>query len=102
MFFLSYRIPYHDIRKSQAYFAPVPRNRGKPEPLALAVKKGNHQNNSGRTVLHYAAEYNGSPELVKLLLKRGADPKLKDNSGKTPADIARAKGNPPLAKLLSP
>lgn len=72
------------------------------EPLALAVKKVNHQNNSGRTVLHYAAEYNGSPELVKLLLKRGADPKLKDNSGKTPADIARAKGNPPLAKLLSP
>jgi len=66
------------------------------------VKKVNHQNNSGRTVLHYAAEYNGSPELVKLLLKRGADPKLKDNSGKTPADIARAKGNPPLAKLLSP
>ena len=72
------------------------------EPLALAVKKVNHQNNSGRTVLHYAAEYKGSPELVRLLLKRGADPKLKDNSGKTPADTARANGNPALAQLLAP
>lgn len=72
------------------------------EPLALAIKKVNHRNNSGRTVLHYAAEYKGSPELVKLLLQRGADSKLKDNSGNTPADVARAKGNPTLAKLLTP
>jgi len=72
------------------------------EPIALAVKEVNHRNNSGRTVLHYAAEYKGSPGLVQLLLKRGADLKLKDNSGKTPADAARAKGNQVLEKLLTP
>ena len=72
------------------------------EPIALAVKEVNHRNNSGRTVLHYAAEYKGSPGLVQLLLKRGADLKLKDNSGKTPADVARAKGNQVLEKLLTP
>jgi hypothetical protein len=42
----------------------------------------------GQTPLHYAAKF-GVYYAVKMLLKAGADPSLRDNNGKTPADVAR-------------
>jgi ankyrin repeat protein len=40
-------------------------------------------------VLHYAA-YSGAPDdIIKALIDAGADPKVKDNHGKTPGDFAR-------------
>jgi ankyrin repeat protein len=45
------------------------------------------QDDSGRTVLHYAAE-NGDEAIVQLLLERGANKRIRDNSNKTALNIA--------------
>jgi hypothetical protein len=42
----------------------------------------------GRTALSYAAEL-GSPDMVRLLLDRGADPGSPDSAGRRPADYAK-------------
>ena len=42
-------------------------------------------NEDDRTALHKAA-YNGNPEIIELLLKYGADPRLIDSSGHTAID----------------
>jgi tankyrase len=62
---------------------------------------------SGSTPLHRAVTSTGAPgtsgkqeeakEIIKLLLKFGADPKLKNKAGKTPADYVR---DADLKKLL--
>ncbi|MCI4407481.1 MAG: ankyrin repeat domain-containing protein [Thermofilum sp.] len=53
----------------------------------------------GSTPLHYAA-YNGHTDFVKLLLENGADPSIKDNSGKTAADLARERGHIEIANMI--
>lgn len=47
----------------------------------------NAQDYSGSTPLHYAVQQNNFP-VVNLLLKAGADPKIKDQDGTTPFDRA--------------
>ena len=51
----------------------------------LLVRKGAdmnaRQSSTGKTALHYAAEY-GQPEIAQLLAKSGADVNIKDNDGK--------------------
>jgi hypothetical protein len=47
----------------------------------------------------WAAGY-GKTECVQLLLERGADPKLKDDRGKTAADIAQDLGYVEVVALL--
>ncbi|BAP00076.1 ankyrin repeat domain-containing protein [Wolbachia endosymbiont of Cimex lectularius] len=50
----------------------------------------NVQDNQGRTPLHYlCSKYYeaGSVKIAKLLLRRGADPDSKDQSGKKPIDL---------------
>jgi hypothetical protein len=51
------------------------------------------------TALMWAAGY-GQADCVRLLLERGADRALKDDRGKTAADIAREQGYAELAALL--
>ncbi|MFP3033742.1 MAG: ankyrin repeat domain-containing protein [Wolbachia sp.] len=46
------------------------------------------KNKDGKTSLHWAAEYNDTPEIVQLLIEKGADINAKDKSGKTPLDLA--------------
>jgi ankyrin repeat protein len=53
------------------------------------------------TLLMWAAGY-GRDEVAKLLLERGADRSLRDNRGKTAADIARELHFASLAQLLQP
>jgi len=53
------------------------------------------------TLLHAAAD-GGQPVVAKLLLVFGADRTAVDHQGRTPADIAAAKGHVQLAALLQP
>ena len=53
----------------------------------------------GHTALHSAAEH-GDEAFARLLLERGADRDALDDSGRRPADFARAAGFTELAGLL--
>lgn len=62
-------------------------------PLAWAADAG-HQDLQGATPLHWTvASRAGGPsirtELIQLLLAGGADPEIRDRTGKTPLDLAR-------------
>ena len=54
----------------------------------------------GGTPLHTAA-FVGDPEVLRMLLDRGADPRLTTDDGKTAIDIARERGHAEAAALLS-
>lgn len=69
--------------------------------------KVNHQDVMGRTPLHWAAaapserlEGQNRVKIVQMLLKNGADPKIADNNGQTPQDLARAAELDDLVKLF--
>jgi ankyrin repeat domain-containing protein 50 len=59
----------------------------------------NLKNSNGWTHLFHAAASNRF-EMAKLLIDKGADTKLVDNDGNTPAAVARSKGYTRLAKYL--
>ncbi|RWA14321.1 hypothetical protein EKO27_g831 [Xylaria grammica] len=61
----------------------------------------NIQVEEGLTALHLAALL-GNDGLVKLLLKKGADVKVKSGNQMTPLDVARAMGNESTILLLQP
>lgn len=54
----------------------------------------------GGTPLHTAA-FVGEPEVLRMLLDRGADPRLTTDDGRTAIDIAREQGHAEAAALLS-
>lgn len=58
-------------------------------------------NDQGQTALHLAAA-NGILPVARQLMKRGSDPEQRDNTGRTPYDLARAAGHEELARLLRP
>jgi hypothetical protein len=51
---------------------------------------------TGATLLHIAAQH-GTPEVMQYIINWGADPALKDRSGKTAADYLAARRNAPPA-----
>ncbi len=59
----------------------------------------NEQNNEGKTALIYASEY-GEIELVKKLLKAGADPSIKDQENKSAAMWAKEWDHTEIVNLL--
>jgi ankyrin repeat protein len=68
-------------------------------PLIIDLVDVNDQNERGTTALHFAAAYH--PELVPLLLEKGADPNLKDDRGRIPlhyACVHQASAVEPLLK----
>ena len=72
----------------------------KEEAIQLLDEISNvNMTREGETLLHNALFYN-CPEIVELLLKRGADTTGYDNFGRTPLHIAVIKNNPNLVHLL--
>jgi hypothetical protein len=59
----------------------------------------NHLYNHNLTALMWAAGY-GKVECVELLLERGADPRLRDDRGKTARDIAAEQGHQAVVAML--
>jgi ankyrin repeat protein len=51
------------------------------------------------TPLHYAAEED-KPELVSYLLRRGADPSIRDSLGLTALETAKLLGKPNVVEIL--
>jgi hypothetical protein len=56
--------------------------------------------NRGWTALHYACSRGVAPELVRMLLDRGAPRQARDAEGRTALDLARAGGKERLVALL--
>ena len=54
---------------------------------------------NGDALLHEAIFWREAT-IVNILLARGADPKLRDTSGKTPTELARAEGRGDIVDLL--
>ncbi|KAJ3320606.1 hypothetical protein HDV06_005124 [Boothiomyces sp. JEL0866] len=65
----------------------------------LTPQQVNLPNSQGSRALHWAA-LNGQLECVKLLLQFGANPLLRDNSGKSPATLAEQGEHLEVAKIL--
>lgn len=67
--------------------------------LTLPDAMINFRNENGSTALHITALKN-DVESTKLLLALGAKPDIKDNSGRLPADIAKANASAEIMALL--
>ena len=72
------------------------------EPLVCRSARIDARDRSGRTALHYAAEYSEDPELIKALIARGASRTRCDRQGRTPAEIAAEHGRDKIVSLLRP
>jgi hypothetical protein len=63
------------------------------------VAKANFQGRNDMTALHYAAQQ-GDPSVVTLLLKHGADRRMRDASNRTAHDMASERSFAAVVKLL--
>lgn len=76
----------------------------KPEILSFLLSKAptflDTQNEDGETALHLAASL-GEEETVETLLKNGASPAVKDNTGLTPAEHALDNSHYKIGHMLS-
>jgi ankyrin repeat protein len=72
------------------------------EIVRLLLDKGadtNAKAQSGSTPLHTVG-FTGDRASLELLMKHRADPEIKNNDGKTPADLARERGHQEISDLL--
>jgi len=73
---------------------------GLAEILLDAGAQVDGRGENGATALHSAAQH-GDEEFIRLLVDRGADPTIRDDTGKRPADYAKEAGFAKLADRLS-
>ncbi len=55
----------------------------------------------GNSALHYACAYGNSVNIVKAVLKSGADIYATNKNGETPADLAKENGNIEVYNFIS-
>ena len=69
--------------------------------LCLSKINVNHQDNNGKTPLHFASIYN-QLDIAKILIYYGANVNLKDENGNTPLfdAVFNSRGNPDIILLL--
>ena len=94
------QLPYHGL--SPLMYACRADKSGNGARVRLLLEHGARVNEIGpkrRTALHYAAQMK-SPEIAELLLQAGADRSLRDDTGRTPSDIAIERRNPAMATLI--
>ena len=58
------------------------------------------ESDCGRTALHCAATY-GHPDVVRMLLSRGADPSVEDRDKRDAAFLARKEGHHECRQILA-
>ena len=68
--------------------------------LDLGQWSPNEMDNFGKSALMFAAENEENPEIVSLLLDRGADPNAKSQNGTTVLEIASSRANPKAVSFL--
>jgi hypothetical protein len=75
-----------------------------PDAVRLLLEAGANPNqrdrNKDMTLLHSAAYRRRGDVMIAMLLRHGADPNLRDASGRTPLDIANESRRPKNAALL--
>jgi ankyrin repeat protein len=79
--------------------AAVGRTRALAELLDVDPDAARRIAAGGETALHLAAEC-GRKDAVELLLDHGADPTARDGEGRTPADLAAARGHEEVLHFL--
>lgn len=89
------------VKKNAATYAAGQGCTGCLQELLNAGMPVNARLENDLTLLMWTAGY-GHEETAKVLLQRGADRSLRDNRGKTAADIARDQNFASLAQLLQP
>ena len=82
----------------------LPQVRARPEVyralLADPRTDVNLANHAGETPLHLMAKWNTRPEIVEMLLAKGAELNARNHRGYTPLDVAQESGNAELAQFL--
>ena len=68
--------------------------------LALGAGATHKDASNGWTPVHYAVQYNTDPEIIMLLLDRGADVNSKTNLGRTPLQLAAGYNSDVLISTL--
>ena len=84
------------------------RNGATVEPIKMLLDKGaeiNKVEKNGASALTYAAQNSAidaatRKAIVNLLIEKGADKSLRDNTGKTASDWARETGHPEMVEIL--
>jgi uncharacterized protein len=93
--------PVDRVKKNAAVYAAGQGCLGCLEQLLRAGTPVNGRLDRDLTLLMWTAGYGQEPA-ARLLLEKGADRSLRDDRGKTAADIARETNHSALAQLLAP
>ena len=100
---LSDGIPGNDLSENGFHLAVLQNNPNILPILEFLIQNSsnvNQQNIIGNTPLHYCVKENNA-DCLKLLLKAGADPDIKNEAHESPFDIAKKEDHKECLQLLN-